>query len=370
MDGKKRVILLVSNDLSCDNRVHRMAMTLHNANYDVLVVGRKLPWSIDLPTVPYQRKRLRFLFTKGPLFYAEMNIRYFLFLLFRPFSVATANDLDTLPAVFCATVIRRKPMVYDSHEYFTEVPELQNRPIVKRIWTTIERWILPHLKNCITVCESIANIYQEKYGVTVSVVRNLPFRQEKTDLQNGGNQDDGNIILYQGSLNVGRGLELLIGAMRYVENAKLLVVGDGDIRADLQNLVQQKKLDGVVQFTGRVSYSEVQKFTKRATIGVSLEDDCCANYRYALPNKLFDYIQSCKPVLVSDLPEMARIVSRYRCGEILTERTEQALAAQISDLLKNREKLRGYAANCELAARELCWECEEQIVRNVYANLL
>ena len=342
-----------------------MASTLTKANFNVLVVGRKRKDSLPLHDVPYNTKRLRFVFSKGPLFYAEMNLRYFLFLLFRPFDIATANDLDTLLGVFCAVRLRRKQMVYDSHEYFTEVPELANRPLVKRIWTAIERCLLPRLKNCITVCESIANIYTKTYGVPVRVVRNLPFIQE----QYVENQRNENLILYQGSLNIGRGLEMLISAMEYLPDAKLLIVGDGDIKTDLQKLVSQRKLGDRVEFTGKIPYSEVKNYTRQAAIGVSLEEDCCANYRFALPNKLFDYIQARTPVLVSDLPEMARIVQQYNCGEVLTKRTEHDLAKQIANLLENKEKLREYAANCDVAAQESCWEREEQTVLDVYARL-
>ena len=342
-----------------------MASTLTKANFNVLVVGRKRKDSLPLHDVPYNTKRLRFVFSKGPLFYAEMNLRYFLFLLFRPFDIATANDLDTLLGVFCAVRLRRKQIVYDSHEYFTEVPELTNRPFVKRVWTAIERCLFPRLKNCITVCESIANIYTKTYGVPVRVVRNLPFSHE----QYIENQRNENLILYQGSLNVGRGLEMLISAMEHLPEAKLLIVGDGDIKSDLQKLVSQRKLGDRVEFTGKIPYSEVKNYTRQAAIGVSLEEDCCANYRFALPNKLFDYIQARTPVLVSDLPEMARIVQQYNCGEVLTKRTEHDLAKQIANLLENKEKLREYAANCDVAAQELCWEREEQTVLDVYARL-
>ena len=361
----KKVILFVSNDLVCDNRLHKMASTLTNAGFNVLVVGRKRSDSLPLRDVPYNTKRLRFVFSKGPLFYAEMNLRYFFFLLFRRFDIATANDLDTLLGVYCATWIRRKQIVYDSHEYFTEVPELANRPLVKRIWTAIERCLFPRLKNCITVCESIANIYTKTYGVPVRVVRNLPFLQE----QYIETQRNNKLILYQGSLNVGRGLEMLISTMEFLPDAELLIVGDGDIKADLQKLVCQRKLGDRVEFTGKIPYSEVKNYTRQAAIGVSLEEDCCANYRFALPNKLFDYIQARTPVLVSDLSEMARIIRQYGCGEVLAERTEQNLAMQIANMLEHQEKWREYAANCDAAARELCWEREERTVLDVYARL-
>ena len=88
---QKRAIVLVRNDLVGDNRVHKVACTLVNANYSVLVVGRKLPQSAPLTEQPYQTRRLRLLCNAGVLFYAELNVRLFFLLLFARYDVATAN---------------------------------------------------------------------------------------------------------------------------------------------------------------------------------------------------------------------------------------------------------------------------------------
>jgi len=365
---RKRIILFVSNDLSCDNRVHKVATSLSNNGCDVEVVGRKLKNSMPLSRQCYAQKRLRFLFTKGPLFYAEMNIRFFLYLIFRRFDIATANDLDTLLGVFCAVKLRGKQLVYDSHEYFTEVPELQNRSRVRNMWLAMEKRIFPKLHSVMTVCGSIAKEYEAKYEVPVSVVRNVPYRdinceRKQFDLPHS------KVVLYQGALNVGRGLELLIEAFASVD-ACLLIIGDGDIRAQLEAMVDQLNLRGKVIFLGKIPYNNLPAYTQLATIGVSLEEDLGASYHYCLPNKLFDYIQAGKPVLVSDLPEMKAIISRYPCGEIFTERNAKNLANQLNELLRDEQRLQLYQANCLTASVDLCWEKEERNLLSVYSQLM
>ncbi len=363
---QKQVILFVSNDLSCDNRVHKVALSLTNAGFNVLVIGRRLRNSLSLESVQYARKRMRFMFNSGFLFYAEMNVRYFLFLLFHSFDIATANDLDTLPAVYWASRIKGRDCVYDSHEYFTEVPELVGRRRVQRVWQWIERQIFPNLRCCMTVCQSIADVYSEKYGVKVEVVRNVPNRCVTPVALAPIDVPQERVVLYQGALNMGRGLELLIDAMALVNNACLLLVGDGDCRNELQERARRNGMESSVRFVGRVDFKDLPSYTQLATIGVSLEENFGLNYRYALPNKLFDYIQAGKPVLVSDLPEMAAMVSHYGCGEIVYGRTPQLLAEQISNLLMDQKKLQTYSSNCSLAAQELCWEFEEQILLKLY----
>ena len=108
------------------------------------------------------------------LFYAFFNLRLFFILLFKKADVFVSNDLDTLLANYLASKFKRKTeLVYDSHEYFTEVPELTNRPGVQKIWMKIERMIFPKLTKIYTVNDSIAKIYSELYTKDIKVVRNI-----------------------------------------------------------------------------------------------------------------------------------------------------------------------------------------------------
>ena len=94
-------------------------------------------------------------------------------MLFKKFDVYHANDLDTLLPMWIISSIRRKNLVYDTHEYFTGVPEIQNRLIVKKIWKSIEKLIFPRLKYVFTVNSSISNLYFKDYQIKANVLRNL-----------------------------------------------------------------------------------------------------------------------------------------------------------------------------------------------------
>lgn len=364
---KKRIIVSVTNDLVSDNRVHKVCTTLESMGFDVLLIGRKLPHSAAI-TRSYSTRRMHLAFKKGPFFYSEFNLRLFLFLLFSKADVLLANDLDTLTANFCASRIRRIPLVYDSHEYFTQVPELINRPRTQAIWEWLEKQMVPRLKYAYTVCQSIAHIYQEKYGINFRVVRNLPRAQDQGPRKHQDKRTK--TILYQGALNIGRGLKQAILAMHYINNAQLVIAGDGDIREELQQLTLSEKLENKVQFTGRLPLEELSKITVQADLGLSIEEDLGLNYRFALPNKLFDYIQSRVPVLVSDLPEMAAVVRKYHIGAITPTLAPPELAIHISEALDNQSLRNKWKENLELAARELTWENEEQVLKSIYQPFL
>src|SRR5512133_1096500 len=129
-----RIILCVTSDIATDQRVNRIALTLKKRSSDVWIVGTKFPGSLPLPSNGIRFHRIRMFFLKGPLFYAEFNIRLFFFLMFSQSRIIVSNDLDTLPASFLVSRIKRIPLVYDSHEYFTGLPELVNRKWVRGIW--------------------------------------------------------------------------------------------------------------------------------------------------------------------------------------------------------------------------------------------
>ena len=363
--GKKRIIVSVSNDLVSDNRVHKACTSLTRMGLDVLLVGRKLPLSIAISR-EYSTRRMRLFFKKGPCFYAEYNFRLFLLLLFAKCDILLSNDLDSLTANYLASKIRNKPLVYDSHEYFTEVPELAGRPKIKKIWEWLESKMLPKIKYAYTVCDSIANDYNEKYGTGFRVVRNLPFAQKSVPEKK---EKSVKTILYQGAVNVSRGLEQAILAMHQVKNAKLVIAGDGDLKTDLEKMVRQENLENKVEFTGRLPLEQLAVLTAQADLGLSIEEDRGLNYRYALPNKLFDYIQSQVPVLVTDLPEMKAIVENYKVGGITPSLNPGDLAEKLTECLTNLEKRTLWKANLKTAAKELVWENEEKVLQEIFTPL-
>ena len=366
----KRIAISVINDLVTDNRVHKVATALQEMGHEVTLIGRLLPESLPV-TRTYNTHRMSLFLRKGPGFYIEYNLRLFFVLLFSKFDVFVANDLDTLLPNFLVSKMTGNPLYYDSHEYFTEVPELVDRAKVRKVWEKLERSLLPKVRNAYTVCQSIAEAYRYKYGTYFQVVRNVPERMLPFEIGEDKKLGlgDKKVILYQGALNVGRGLEPMIRAMQEIDNAVLIIVGDGDIAVQLQALVLRLSLQDKVKFLGRVPFDEVKHITVQADLGLSIEENLGLNYQYALPNKLFDYIQAGIPALVSDLPEMKKIVTDYKVGAILESHQPSQMAKQITEILNNPSQLAEWKVNLKKAASELCWENEKEKLRLIYSGL-
>ena len=359
----KRIIVSVSNDLTTDQRVDKVCTSLLQLDYDVLLVGRQLKNSKPLFR-PYKTKRLKLLFNTGFLFFAEYNIRLFFYLLFSKKEILLANDLDTLTANFLISKIQRKKLVYDSHELFTEVPELIHRKRVQKVWLKIEAFIFPKLKNVFTVNAAIANIYATTYQVPVQYIKNYPRFQPIEKGKLPFDAEGKKIILYQGAVNVGRGLELLIETVALLDHFILLIVGEGDIIQKLKAKVKEQSLREKVIFLGKITPQELRKITPLATLGCSVEEDMGLNYHYALPNKIFDYIQAEIPVIVSNLPEMKQVVLDHSIGEILIDRTPLNFAQLIQKVANSN-----YINALQKAKKELTWESEEQKLFEIFKNL-
>jgi glycosyltransferase involved in cell wall biosynthesis len=372
----KKAIVSVINDLSTDQRVHKVCTTLHNMGFEVVLVGRKQRKSLPLAKRDYGTKRMFLIFEKGPLFYLEFQKRLFWFLLFNKTDVLVANDLDTLLPNYLISKIKGVPLVYDTHELFCEVPELQQNPVKKNIWKRLEKWIFPKLKYVFTVNQSIAELYNKEYAVPVKVVRNIPLLSNQKKVFTVSKQElnlpaDKKIIILQGAgINIHRGAEEAVLAMQYVNDALLLIVGSGDVMHILHQLVNENKLHEKVIFTGKVPFEKLLQYTHNADLGLTLDKDTNVNYKYSLPNKLFDYIHAGVPVLASDLVEIKKIITTYTVGDTIVTHEPQHIADKVNFILNNNLQLNEWKKNCKIAAEKLNWENEEKQLKEVYSKFL
>jgi glycosyltransferase involved in cell wall biosynthesis len=307
---------------------------------------------------------MRLLCNHSALFYAEYNIRLFFYLLFDKTDVFLSNDTDTLIANYLASKIRRKPLVFDAHEMFPEVPEVMNRKFVKAVWTTIEDLIFPKLKKTYTVCQSIADIYNEKYQIDMQVIRNIPLKEPAAHCQPAIHTGEKKIILYQGAVNVGRGIEQMIDAMPYLDDFVFYVIGDGDILCELKEKVNRLNLNEKVVFTGKIPFENLPAYTQCANIGINLLENKGLNYYYSLPNRIFDYIRNDVPVLSCDFPEIRKIVTHYGVGKLITNYEPPFLAETIRQMVNEEKNTAGFTA----ANEELTWENEAALLLRFFGD--
>jgi glycosyltransferase involved in cell wall biosynthesis len=370
---KYHVAFSVTNCICFDQRVQKISEVVSRFGCDITIIGRKLDDCCEKDLVPFRTVRFRMLFKKGFLFYSSINLRLFFYLLFKKFDLLVANDLDTLLPNFLVSKLRHVPLVYDSHEYFTGVPELTGRPFVKWVWKKIERFIFPYLKYVMTVSDSLAAQYEKEYGLRPAVVRN--FSKQSASVKGYSRQEleisqqDFLIILQGGGINIDKGGEELVEAISMTENVSLIIAGSGDIIHILKQMVQDLNVTERVRFIPKIPWNELIRYTKSADAGMSLEKNTNLNYRFSIPNKLCDYISAGIPVIASNLPEISKIVRENDCGIIIQEVTPLKIIEAIDTLRNDHDLFNRFKKNSVRASETLNWENESKRVVDFYKGI-
>ena len=370
--------MAVSNDLLTDQRVMRHVEALREAGFVVETVCRT-----DLP-VRWQR---------GWRFYAAFNWRLWRRLRGMECDVIWANDTDTLPGCWLAARGRCR-LVMDAHELFPEVPEIQDKPLVKWVWRTIERRLMPKCDALITVCQSIADYYKETLGVKMTVVRNLSVASGQWSVVSGADATTApaslatshwtlNTLLYAGKVNLGRGVDWAIDALELLPECRLVVAGDGDLLEAMKAYAASKPWSDRIEFTGRLMPEEMTELIyevkgsekgvkgseRTNAVGLVMLEDKGLSYHYALPNRIGAFVQAGVPMVVSDLPEMARVVRTFGVGAVIegvkgsekgvkgSDRTNaKALAEAVKKVLSREWKEEDFAA----AREDMDWNKEKK----------
>lgn len=349
----------------------RICSTLSNAGYWVLLIGRTKKSSKNLTQQKFEQTRLNCFWEKGKMFYLEYNIRLFFYLLFSKVDIICAIDLDTILPGFLVTKLKSKPCVYDAHEYFTELPEVVHRPLVRKIWSIIADICIPNIKHCYTVGPSLAVIFEKKYNTKFEVIRNVPFRLRlETNVRDiKVEKGPGKIILYQGVLNEGRGLEFIIEAMQFIENAELWIAGEGDLSLELRELVKTMQLGKKIKFLGFLAPNELKNVTISADVGLNLLENKGLNYYYSLANKAFDYIQAEVPSIHMNFPEYQSINERYGVFHLIDNLKIETIRLALNRLLKDQKYYLELKAACIEAKKDFVWEKEEKKLLEIYSKI-
>ncbi len=360
----KRIVCTVTNDLNYDQRMIRICTSLFNAGYEVLLIGRKKRSSLPLQRQAFKQKRLFCFFEKGKLFYAEYNLRLFLYLLIIKMNVICTIDLDTiLPCLFISK-IRRKKRVYDAHELFCEMEEIVSRPAIYRMWKRIEQYAVPQFPHGYTIGECYADEFKKMYGVNYKIVRNAtilqPYKPTRPAIK---------FILYQGAVNEGRSFETLIPAMKYVEGI-LIICGEGNFYEQAKLLAKEHAPEGAVVFKGYIEPAQLKEYTQYAHIGITLFTNQGKSNYLSMANRFFDYMHSCVPQLCVAFPEYKKVNEKYEIAYLIDDVKVETIAKALNALLNDDELHTRLKTNCMKAREEYCWQTQENTLIQFYTELL
>ena len=361
------IVVSVTNDLNTDRRMHRICNSLHADGNVVMLMGSRTKHSPELDTKPFDQQRIQTLFTNGFLFYCEYNVRLLTSLLFTKCKIYYSVDLDTLLAVGLASLIRRRKFVFDAHEIFEEVPELQNKPFRKWVWRRIGHQFVSSAEKRLTVSPSLARELGQQYNCHFDVVRNLPLYKGVLPSHRSSNLFT---IVYQGMVNQGRGVKEVIQSISSLSNVELWIIGDGDLYNELHSFADKLNYSNRIVFLGWLPPSELHDKISNADLGVNLLEKKSKSYYFSLANKFFDYIMAEVPILSMNFPEYMHLNERYNIALLLDSADPNLVKEAIQKLMEDKDLVYQMKANCAKAKKILNWESEEYKLLHVIDQVL
>lgn len=370
---KPKIITSVINNFEGDQRVQKVCQSLQKFGFDIQVIATTLRGEPYL-NFPYAVDVLKIKNQYGMYLYLEFNWKLFwkLLKITKKDDILLANDLDALLPNYLVSKIKGAELVFDSHEIFSELPSLSGRKLKKKLWKILENYIVPKLKHFYTVSEGYADWFENEYKIRPEIIRNVPLvssnQELKLEINLPENPNQHTILIYQGVLNFSRGIDKMIEAMNYIENTQLWIVGKGPKKEAFEKLTSELNLNHKVKFIGNVIPSQLKLITKKADLGLSLEEDYGISYRYALPNKLFDYIHAGIPVLGTYLPEIKNTIEKYGIGKIIENHDPKHIAKKINELKAEGKSV--YTENLQKASQVFNWSHEEKKLEQIFKPFL
>jgi glycosyltransferase involved in cell wall biosynthesis len=370
----KKVGLFVFNPFVNDSRVLKEAISLANNGYDVEVIAHmNKNLKVEEKKENFSIKRVSYLDRttniskirkiKAYVTYIKESVRHC-----KDFDILHCNDLNTLPIGFVIKKFYNKQVqiVYDAHEYETEM--IGQKGIAKKIAKIFENFFIKYVDKTITVSNSIANEYVKLYGIEkpALVLNTPPYKEinKKNIFRETFNlAPEQTIFLYQGGISHGRGIETIIDTFKKLKNNKIVIVfmGYGELEEYVKNEVTKNKN---IYFHKAVTPDILLNYTCSADFGISMIEDSCLSYRYCLPNKIFEYIMAEVPVIVSNLPEMKKIVLDHKIGIVVEEDNVEGLTQAIKSALQlDKEEVR---INLKKVKYIYNWEEQEKILLKIY----
>lgn len=397
--------MLVWNEFRNDARVLKEAQTLQRAGHNVTVfalhtpditlpsetlhekisvvrVGRSPFWKLrkgktrsvgpnvrssgPVPDLSPTRRVLRIvarLWTHAALLWSIVK--------FRP-DIVHSHDVNTLPTCWLAARISRARLVYDAHEISTSREGYSN---FRNLVAFVERHLMPRADGTITTTTARAKFFARAYAITRPLVlQNRPRfqapHQTSRIREELGLKNPWPIILYQGGIQQGRGLERLVRVAAEVTNTYFVFIGGGRLDQTLRTLAAQLQLEERVHFIPTVSLDELPSYTASADIGVQPIENTCLNHYTTDSNKLFEYVQAGLPVVASDLPEIRQVVKNHDLGLLVQPGNDEALAWALQHVSKNEVIRKHHAAKALQAAQSLNWEAQENTLVDLYRRVL
>ncbi|MCE2706954.1 MAG: glycosyltransferase [Proteobacteria bacterium] len=373
---KKTILIICFTDLFKDARVYRQILVLKDKFY-IIAAGFTDPKILGVKFIKLHYSKPSILNKIASLVYLKLGMfecfywhkitykQAYETLRNEKFDLILANDPDTLQLTHKLTSIHSVPFIYDAHEYSPR--EFDNSFKWRFIWQKYKIYLThkyaKQSSKMITVCDSIAIEYFKNFQLKQipTVITNAPSSVDLVPLM----CDESKIkIIHHGAAMSERGLDLMIQVANYLDKRFELVFMLVPTNIEyLENLKLQAQNMSNVKFVEPVAMQNIAKVINQYDIGLYLLPYTGFNNKYALPNKLFEFVQARLMLVIGPSPEMANIVNKYKLGLVADSFDPKSVADKLNAL--TTDEIMSYKHNSNRVAYELSAENNNKILCNL-----
>jgi len=281
-----------------------------------------------------------------------------------------SEDLYSLPITSRLSRNHKGRLIYDSREVYSALGTIHHKPWRQTFFSGLEKHYIKQCDRIFTSGELDSEYLKNRYDIDLpAVVMNVPHKKEvkKNDKirEFWGLSADANILLYQGMIGRGRGMLPVLESLSLLDDVVLCLLGDGGLVHHIKRRAKELGVDKRVQHREWVPYDELLEWTSSADAGLAFIEPVSLSYRFALPNKLFEYAMAGIPALISDLPAMRKILDEFPMGEIMPPDATPEMMTNAIRKLMNPELRDEYQEACKKVANKYCWENQIPIILNL-----
>lgn len=361
---KKKISIAFLGNIFYDTRSYNLYVSLKSRKHKIIFNG--FDWTgSDFKPVRSSNVNIEKL-KKGRIsliFYLRFAAVLFFNLMKQRSDIYFASDFYCLPICLAVAKLKGAKIFYDCREIYPELNGIQNKKWIKGLIKAVEGFCARKVDIIFTTGEMDSDYIQDLYKIERPLLlRNLPILKKdikKIDLRTRYNISTGkSILLYQGIIMPGRGIEAVFSMLSEWEDCVFLILGWGRYQDYYEKLAEKMGVKNRVIFAGKISQKKLLEYTAGCDVGLCLIEDTSISYHYAFPNKLFEYIMAGIPVIVSDLPQMKIIIKEFGIGDVLSKNNSNELLIVIKKWRTDSVLYDRLKENCRKASKMLNWEKE------------
>ncbi|MCS4458300.1 glycosyltransferase [Clostridium botulinum] len=308
------------------------------------------------------------------------------------YDIYHCHDTNTWPIGYILSRRDNAKFICETHEYFPDyICKEWHKDKIKyeltKMLINARGDYIKYANETIVVSEPIAQELKEQYKLEkkpIVIYNTRPIEKSMLNEMINKNNDNlrlrykidknAKIILFQGLVEPSRGVDLAIKLMTHINKSILVIAGkcnDEKYMNELMKIVDENKLNDKVIFTGFLPSDELLRISFEADFLVYLGKSVVKNMELTIPNKFFDYIMAGKPMIISDLYSLTKIIKQNNIGIVLdTKNKFSQLGNQVNEFVNNNNNIEIIKQNIRNIQKKYCWEEQEKKLIQMYNNLL